>query len=500
MGIPYYFYTLTKTYVNILSNTIPCNPDIYCLDFNGIIHPLCAKLISESTNVNEEHMIEKLYEKVKSDINTLKPQKTLICVDGVVPLAKMIQQRKRRYLSAYRNKIDNVDVKWDTNCITPGTNFMKQLNTYFKKQVRYNSLPSQIIYSGSDEYGEGEHKIFNLLQSERENSSVIINGLDADLIILCLMSHRKNIYLMRESDSNTYVNIENLRKAIIEELVKKWKIQPISDIYSDEAKDVIESYCVMCSVLGNDFIPHLLTLNLKSYGLDKLIYSSGSTYKTHGLLVNNSTINYMALSDILQQLAKNEDRELFEETERYIKKASQSLIPSEFYAIKNKDTIAQKIYENISKWHQTYYKTFFHTNIAIDSSVISNVCQCFITGVYWTYAYYKKKPIDNTWYYPYAYPPTMKDIANYTLGNDVPIMKEKTIQYTTNMQLMIVLPIDSKHLVNEKYQRMMEDQTLGLCHLYPRNYKIHTYLKTHLWECSPVLPLININYIIKHIS
>lgn len=500
MGIPYYFYTLTKSYGNILSDTIPCNPDIYCLDFNGIIHPLCAKVISHSTDVNEESMIENLYDKVKIDINTLKPRKTLICVDGVVPLAKMIQQRRRRYLSAYRNKIDKVDVKWDTNCITPGTNFMKKLDSYFKKEVRYNSLPSQIIYSGSDECGEGEHKIFNLLLNELDDSSVIINGLDADLIILCLMSHRTNIYLMRESDTNTYVNIENLRKAIIEELTKKWNIPIITDIYSDDAKNVIESYCVMCSVLGNDFIPHLLTLNLKSNGLEKLISCTGNTYKTHGLLVNDSTINYIALSDILQQLAKYEDRELFEETERYLKKTSPSQIPSEYYAIKNKDPIAEKIYKNISKWHQTYYKTFFHTNITIDSSVISNVCECFITGIYWTYAYYKKKQIDNTWYYPYEYPPSVKDIANYTIGNDPPIMKNNTAQLTTKIQLMIVLPIDSKHLLDKKYQKMMDDKTLGLYHLYPRNYKIHTYLKTHLWECTPSLPIININYIINHIS
>ena len=44
MGIPYYFYTLTKTYSDILLDKLPCNPDIYCMDFNGVIHPVCAKL------------------------------------------------------------------------------------------------------------------------------------------------------------------------------------------------------------------------------------------------------------------------------------------------------------------------------------------------------------------------------------------------------------------------------------------------------------------------
>ena len=29
----------------------------------------------------------------------------------------------------------------------------------------------------------------------------------------------------------------------------------------------------------------------------------------------------------------------------------------------------------------------------------------------------------------------------------------------------------------------------------PVNYNIQTFLKTHLWECSPILPLINIDYI-----
>ena len=41
----------------------------------------------------------------------------------------------------------------------------------------------------------------------------------------------------------------------------------------------------------------------------------------------------------------------------------------------------------------------------------------------------------------------------------------------------------------------MEDIYHGLFHMYPVKYKIQTFLKTHLWECCPILPLININYI-----
>lgn len=505
MGIPYYFYQLTKSYNNILLKKLPDDVNIYCLDFNGIIHPICAKLTK--ITVNEEDIIQKLWEKICNDINIINPQKIIICVDGVAPFAKMIQQRKRRYLSVLRNKIDNIDECWDTNSITPGTKFMKNLNTYFKKQIRYSTSPTKIIFSGSDEKGEGEHKIFSYLQKEKIDDIVVINGLDADLIILCLMSHRKNIYLMREKeDENLYVNIENLRIAIIEELKNKWSISNdinTSDIYSSYSNDIIESYCVMCSLLGNDFIPHPVTLTLKTDGLNKLISATGNVYVLHGLLVSNGEINYMALSEILQIISKNENRDIFEITEKYIKCNINSKINtcnSDYYGIKNKDAIASEIYENISNWKHTYYKHLFYTNISINSKLISMACQSYINGIYWTYVYYKKKNnFDNSWYYPYNYAPTLKDLANYTIGNEAPIFKKNDIDISPYIQLIIVLPKESKNLMENKYRNMIDDKNSGIYHLYPNSFKINTFAKTHLWECQPVLPNINLEYIMNNI-
>ncbi len=491
MGIPYYFYTLTKSYDNIVSQKLLCNPDIYCLDFNGVIHPECAKIHDK----NEDHMIKKLHEKVMNDIAMLHPKQTYICVDGMAPIAKMIQQRKRRYLSVYQRTIDAVQVNWDTNAITPGTNFMQKLDSYMQSVTKNMA----IHYSGSNIPGEGEHKIFELLRDVTDDPVIVINGLDADLIILSLISHHKNIYLMREGTDSVFLNVNNLRKAIIKELTRLWNTQCNNQ---DDENDLIESYCVMCSLLGNDFIPHLLTLNLKADGLNKLLKYTGLAYNNIGHLVQNSKINYDVLLDILQQIGVHEDIELHHLLGKYLKhNAPAGTKNSEYYGLKHKDATAAKMYSSISKWRQLYYKHIFNTNITLDSTVINIACQNFIKGIYWTYAYYKKQDYDKLWYYPYGYPPSAKDLANFALGNSELVVDKTTdIMLNDDLQLLLVLPRYSKHLLKADHQKYMDDHKYGMCHLYPKSYKIHTFLKTHLWECVPELPLINIRYICQRLA
>jgi len=487
MGIPYYFYSLTQKYKDIILKKIPKNPDIYAIDFNGIIHPIAAKIIKN--NGNEDDIIEELWKK----INEIKINKIYVCVDGIAPVAKIIQQRKRRYLTVYKNKIDKIETNWDTNAISPGTNFMIKLNNYIKNKVRYNTSEYNIIYSGSDENGEGEHKIFDKLKFEENGKVIVINGLDADLIILSMLSGKSNIYLMRESADEyiNYLSIDNLKIAIIKELKNKWNIfEDVNEI------DLIESYCVMCTILGNDFIPHQLTLNLKDNGLDKLINITGIAIKNNGLLVSNNKINYECLIEIFEKIASTEDIDIIKEIQKYIIKKPSSNINSEEYAIKNKDKLAYSIYNgDINKWRYLYYKNIFNINISIDTSIINQSCYNYIKGIYWTYNYYKKINLDHEWYYPYNYPPTSKDLANYIKVNKIEELNSKGHFLDNNIQLLLILPKESINLIKDKYKIYMMDVSGGLLHMYPSTYKIQTFLKNHLWECSPVLPAINIERI-----
>ena len=500
MGIPYYFYTLTQKYKNILYNTKPDVTDIYCIDFNGIIHTVAQDIMKTKVENIEECILDKVWLKIEGYIKTYNAKKYIICTDGVAPVAKMFQQRKRRYLSVYRNKIDANKITepiWDTNAITPGTEFMNKLNIFIHKKIRYSIYNVEFLYSGSDENGEGEHKIFHKLKMSSVNSRIIIHGLDADLIILSLMSHHKNIHLMRETNDEVcnYLNIDNLRDSILKELTLKWDLKNKNISYSEN--DLVETYCTACSILGNDFIPHLLTIDLRTDGVDKLLSSTKISVEENGLLVYNGQINYKCLSDIFKYLSKSEDKDIYKICEKYIKKrvTNSSDIPSDFYAIKNKDPLVNHIYDNPQKWHKEYYKQLFDNNITIDTSVVFNACYNYIKGIYWVYSYYKGGDIDCEWYYPYNYPPILKDISNHSIAHKEPEVIKNCNFIKSYIQLLIVLPKESSHLLKYNHKKYMTDVYAGLFHMYPKKYKIQTFLKTHLWECTPVLPLINLKYI-----
>eukprot|EP01031_Cornospumella_fuschlensis_P013136 gene13136-16062_t len=103
-----------------------------------------------------------------------------LAVDGVAPRAKMNQQRSRRFraakerealLAEYVAKFGELpkESSFDSNCITPGTEFMDRLGAAFKvwlahkvqTDAAYQAPQLEFVFSGPDVPGEGEHKVMD---------------------------------------------------------------------------------------------------------------------------------------------------------------------------------------------------------------------------------------------------------------------------------------------------------------------------------------------------
>ena len=198
MGIPkfYGWYIRQKIFEPTVNKNVPSNVDIFAIDMNGLIHNNAQKVFGygeftqppEQTGVirergllmfSQQDLYAKRYEIFRGifqDIvgltQTVRPRRSLVlAIDGVAPQAKINQQRNRRYKSAAERKPEQV---FDSNAITPGTDFMFDLDKYIQDELRRiinidqshqrvrdpyaSALPPHIIYSSHLVPGEGEHK------------------------------------------------------------------------------------------------------------------------------------------------------------------------------------------------------------------------------------------------------------------------------------------------------------------------------------------------------
>jgi 5'-3' exoribonuclease 1 len=170
----------------------------------------------------------------------VKPQVSVyMAIDGVAPRAKLNQQRSRRFRSAKdmaeatkdmpKEKDEAGNLKgpnvFDSNCITPGTEFMARVSEtikyFIRKKIKEDPIwrNLKIIFSGHEIPGEGEHKIMEHIRMMRNqpgyqpNTRHCIYGQDADLIMLGLVTHEPHFTILREviDFSSGFVNKNTLQ-------------------------------------------------------------------------------------------------------------------------------------------------------------------------------------------------------------------------------------------------------------------------------------------------
>jgi len=157
------FRWLTDQYPNInsrLNEGLPPDRhvDNFYLDMNGIIHP-CTHGNNESEIVvmDETAMFKKIFGYVDRLYKIVRPRKLLyLAVDGVAPRAKMNQQRSRRFRASKEAEELSATIlardgylpegdKFNSNCITPGTDFMLKLSLAMKKWIEFKQKNRSIL-------------------------------------------------------------------------------------------------------------------------------------------------------------------------------------------------------------------------------------------------------------------------------------------------------------------------------------------------------------------
>jgi 5'-3' exoribonuclease 1 len=323
--------------------------------------------------------IERYMDVIVNEI--IKPKESIvIAVDGVAPRAKLNQQRGRRFRSA-RERIHSMtptdgsngsgvdiadDHVFDSNCITPSTEFMVKLDLFLQDMIARKLGEAgdgdgdgsetwggvRVVYSGHGVPGEGEHKIMQHIRTERAKPTYRANqrhclyGQDADLLMLGLATHEPHFTILREvvvfkktgnsnanlrftttedsdeEDDNSLplglpsvefviptaskfqlLHLSVLREYLEVEFSHKHYGSPL------DRERLIDDFILLTFFVGNDFLPHLPALEINENAFDVIFdaYKSLQQEKVEYIVEDGEIANFVRLEKFLSIIGEQEE-------------------------------------------------------------------------------------------------------------------------------------------------------------------------------------------------
>ena len=346
---------------------------------NGIIHN-CSHPNEDDIHfrISEAQIFQDVFRYIEFLFRMIKPRKLFfMAIDGVAPRAKMNQQRGRRFRSAKdaekkeeeaKKKGDVLpkEARFDSNCITPGTEFMNKLHQGLKWFIAHKISTDElwksvtVILSGHETPGEGEHKIMDYIRYERSqphhdpNTRHCLYGLDADLIVLGLASHEPHFSLLREEvkflkskksesgcsrgggggekgarasgqeksgqsgplapkpSAQRTVNPDVITFHLLHlSLLRDYLDLEFSELkhtlitFAYDLEHVIDDWILMGFLVGNDFIPHLPHFHINKNSLTLLYQAYVKVLPNlDGYLNENGILNLTRFEEFLKEVSK----------------------------------------------------------------------------------------------------------------------------------------------------------------------------------------------------
>jgi len=563
MGIAQYFSTIVRSHPEIFKGwDAEFSCDYLYFDFNCLVYQVYnllnanekEKLLTMTNDQIEKKIIDEVVKYMKKIIDEIaKPTKLVyIGIDGVVPRAKMVQQRFRRF-SGWKQSAMEKEIKsqfgveeksvWNRNAITPGTAFMKKLSDGIRKAIQQKKITNlrnlEFVFSDSSVPGEGEHKLIPFLRKKGKlpNEKVVIYGMDADLIMLSLSTFMDNIYLLREKDNVKsqfgdvveaafgLLNVDTFRQKIVAGFdINVPGIRP-NQLFSD--------YVFLGFFLGNDFVHSIPSLEIRFGGFDRImgtyrrilgrlkrglvqlrfpIRPNGKNFAELGNATDVS-INMVFFRQLLEDLARQEEKAL-----QYLHMKHTSRVPrhnaeddmgkalEEVAKLPLNPKYKDKIYPvdfNQPDWKKRYYEETLDIEPQPEDEFrmyVDGVCKNFLEAIMYSTRYYYTGVPSWTWYYRFPVSPLISDVLDYynrVVKNVNDIKLEMGEPVKPIQQLMMVSPPQSRELLPPVFQKLMVEPSSPIIEYYPVDFDYFVFQKFNLYQAEPILPLINQTMFIK---
>ena len=520
MGIPkfYSWYSQSEIFRETIHRQPPTNIQIFAIDVNGLIHTNAQKIFGYGGEINTktdeqlgvaqsngstvysqeryDELEQELFTAIFNDIvgltRTVAPSETLIiAVDGPAPLAKISQQRNRRYKSASEPSRSKI---FDSNCITPGTDFMFRLDEFIQETLvavqnwdqkidtdevigQYaTGLPVHIIYSGHLTPGEGEHKIADELRKiPTANKKVVVHGADADLFMIYLTQLKngwENIYLFRN----------NFKDYTVNSLIDLRRLNSILNNSFGAVPSAADDFVVMLYLIGNDFLPPLAVFSRVPDALQTLyggyrMWLAQNPQGSLGSLTDGYQIVWKNLAGYLDFISGSYGNILYTRwalnEDGMITTPMPSIVTdsiSMFSRVNGPSSVLTRTF-NVEAFKSSWYVYLFspktsNIKVTVLPQDIDELVSKYLEGIAWVYNYYRYgvSNLNVSWFYPYNYGPLLSDVGAFiNRSTATPWIREPIYSHTqfinSLVQLVLVLPPSSIMLVPTKLKQFYSEQS-----------------------------------------
>lgn len=430
MGIERFFSTVNRTFEIISSidlnnlddsdnNDLLNNSKYLLLDFNSIIHHTSSKLIEElnhSRSKNKDYNSLTVYDiefmiikevnnfliSILEHVDLNKLKSVYVALDGVPTFSKIIEQKKRRFIGDFVEKLlENYSLpfSWSKNNISPGTIFMEKITKYLAniKSITQNKLIKEeefilkpkdyefytkvkyFEYSDTNNEGEGEMKIYDLISSLPKNEKILFYSPDADVILLSMISKNSNNITVLKYDQNSnilsLIDIKLLKETIYNYCMDRISDSILEEIYLDK---LIKDLVFVFTIFGNDFLPRCEAIQTNQDFLF-LIDMYLINLINYGYLIIENQISNISFFNYLSLIKDHEKRLLFRNAYQNINQnynyASQKNFYIDLMAFKKLDLNKNKDSLNSKKFADQFYNFYNNLIFYIDPFKIKEIIE-----------------------------------------------------------------------------------------------------------------------------
>jgi 5'-3' exonuclease len=381
------------------------------IDMNSLIYQ-CVEIVNQNGDEPHPNLAETIIKKIDELVKILKPNKRIfISVDGVAPIAKINQQRSRRYAAV--PKLETAP--FNTCNITPGTLFMKTLCVQLARIIKGKAdcdpvwSACQVFFSDSCVPGEGEHKILQFIRSivnepgYNHQEISFIYTVDTDMIFLALTIHNPNYRVVFSSFDGGYdVFYINIIRQFLMGLLG-------FTMHCPEFERALDDYIFLSTFIGNDFFPGFEEIDSYNGGRDFTIDAYREARRYHGgFLVDGHHVDFGFLKTVIH-----------------------------FYVTTN--AISAPCEE--------------------EEEYIDEMCSSALNILIWTHLYYKCGCVDWDKHYLFSDPPSIVSFM-YRLTEESVVFNDNTKPLPSLLQLLILTPPQSANLLPPELQKLVNDDEL----------------------------------------